>query len=187
MSDQRFPVTPPSSPSGTSVLHHIYPSRHPSRHHIPQSVEGNHETGNVFNFPSEEEDGMDTHDDTDDVMPVRCVHLDYILIPSCWLSWDNVFLIRRAVSRAAPLAYQHSLMILAITRKACKQEQDKRISFLLQRNLQPDKKQNNNPELKGFQPNRYNRKNLNCSKKQRNPGVMVAEQQSKWRQTPSWE
>ena len=27
---------------------------------------------------------------------------------------------RRAVSRAAPLAYQHSLMIFAITRSACR-------------------------------------------------------------------
>lgn len=44
----------------------------------------------------------------------------YILIPSCWLSWDRVFLIRRAVSRAALLAYQHSLIIFAITRKACR-------------------------------------------------------------------
>lgn len=44
----------------------------------------------------------------------------YILIPSCWLSCDNVFLIRKAVSLAAPLAYQHSLIILAITLKAYK-------------------------------------------------------------------
>lgn len=48
---------------------------------------------------------------------VSCI---YILIPSCWLSWDSVFLIRRAVSRAALLAYQHSLIIFAITRKACR-------------------------------------------------------------------
>ena len=60
-------------------------------------------------------------------MPVRGVWVClvifvYILIPSCWLSWDRVFLIRRAVSRAAPLAYQHSLIIFAITRKACRGE-----------------------------------------------------------------
>lgn len=48
----------------------------------------------------------------------------YILIPSCWLSWDRVFLIRRAVSRAALLAYQHSLIIFAITRKACRGERE---------------------------------------------------------------
>ena len=61
-------------------------------------------------------------------MPVRdvCVCICvfggcvYILIPSCWLSWDRVFLIRSAVSRAAPLAYQHSLIIFAITRRACR-------------------------------------------------------------------
>lgn len=34
------------------------------------------------------------------------------------LSWDRVFLMRRAVKRAAPLAYQHSLIILPMTRKA---------------------------------------------------------------------
>lgn len=48
----------------------------------------------------------------------RC--FSYILMPSCWLSCDNVFLIRKAVSLAAPLAYQHSLIILAITLKAYK-------------------------------------------------------------------
>lgn len=42
--------------------------------------------------------------------------LVYILMPSCWLSWDRDFLMRSAVRRAAPLEYQHSLMILAITR-----------------------------------------------------------------------
>ena len=42
----------------------------------------------------------------------------YILMPSCWLSCDSVFLMRSAVRRAAPLAYQHSLMILAMTRSA---------------------------------------------------------------------
>ena len=35
---------------------------------------------------------------------------------------DNVFLMRRAVSRAAPLLYQHSFINLAITRRACKQQ-----------------------------------------------------------------
>lgn len=34
-------------------------------------------------------------------------------------SWDRDFLTRRAVSRAAELAYQHSLISLPITRRAC--------------------------------------------------------------------
>ncbi len=39
---------------------------------------------------------------------------------SSWmLSCERVFLIRRAVSRAAPLAYQHSRMIFPITLSAC--------------------------------------------------------------------
>lgn len=46
--------------------------------------------------------------------------INHIFIPSCWLSCDRVFFIRKAVSLAAPLAYQHSLIILAITRNACK-------------------------------------------------------------------
>lgn len=48
--------------------------------------------------------------------------LHYILMPSCWLSWDSDFFTRSAVRRAPPLAYQHSLMIFAITRRACGQE-----------------------------------------------------------------
>lgn len=52
-------------------------------------------------------------------------HFSYILMPSCWLSCDNVFLIRKAVSLAAPLAYQHSLIILAITLNAYKETKEK--------------------------------------------------------------
>lgn len=62
----------------------------------------------------------------------------YILIPSCWLSWDRVFLILRAVSRAAPLAYQHSLIIFAITRKACRAERRQKSTWL-NYNIIPDK------------------------------------------------
>lgn len=54
----------------------------------------------------------------------------YILIPSCWLSWDRVFLIRSAVRRAAPLAYQHSLIIFAITRKACREDRVNNVCYL---------------------------------------------------------
>lgn len=39
---------------------------------------------------------------------------------SCTQSCEMVFLMRRAVSRAAPLAYQHSRMMRPITRSACK-------------------------------------------------------------------
>lgn len=51
--------------------------------------------------------------------------LVYILMPSCWLSWDRDFLMRNAVRRAAPLEYQHSLMILAITRKTWGWDRDR--------------------------------------------------------------
>lgn len=46
-------------------------------------------------------------------------------MPSDWLSWERVFLMRSAVRRAAPLAYQHSLMILAITRRAWRKERER--------------------------------------------------------------
>lgn len=55
----------------------------------------------------------------------------YILIPSCWLSWDSDFFTRNAVRRAPPLAYQHSLMIFAITRRACGQEDIDAITDLI--------------------------------------------------------
>lgn len=45
----------------------------------------------------------------------------HILTSSSTLSCDRVFLMRRAVSLAAPLAYQHSLMIFPITRRDCTQ------------------------------------------------------------------
>lgn len=46
-------------------------------------------------------------------------HVFQILTSSWTLSCERVFFIRRAVSRAAPLAYQHSRMIFPITLSAC--------------------------------------------------------------------
>lgn len=43
---------------------------------------------------------------------------NYSLMSLITDSWDKVFLTRRAVSRAAELAYQHSLISLPITRRA---------------------------------------------------------------------
>lgn len=52
-------------------------------------------------------------------------------MPSCWLSWDRDFFTRSAVRRAPPLAYQHSLMIFAITRRACRQEETDAITGII--------------------------------------------------------
>lgn len=52
-------------------------------------------------------------------------------MPSCWQSWDRDFFTRSAVRRAPPLAYQHSLMIFAITRRACGQEETDAITGII--------------------------------------------------------